>query len=119
MTTISHAERARRFLAARGQLIAGGEESEESPPADGDTLAETVANARALAADERAAWQDEVVAMLRWAEAGHEPDLHLAHDLAALRRLVPPGVCLDCGGPCPAGEQHWCAGCRAEGRKRP
>ena len=27
--------------------------------------------------------------------------------------LIPPGVCLDCGGPCPADGMHWCGGCRA------
>ena len=64
-------------------------------------LDETVANALALPPPERAEWQAEIVAAVRYVEAGGDPDPHLAHDVAALRRIVPFGVCLDCGHECP------------------
>ena len=92
-----------------------GDGSGDAPPDDGPAVARTVATAVALDDDERTAWQQEIVAAIRWAEAGHAPDPHLEHDLAALRRLVPYGVCLACGSSCPADGQHWCAGCRARG----
>lgn len=77
-----------------------------------DPLAITVANASALPPDERDGWQREIVAALRWAESGHDPDHFLAHDLVALRRLVLAGTCLDCGSPAPRDGGHWCDACR-------
>ncbi len=71
----------------------------------------TVRNALALTNPDRAAWREEIVAGLRWAEAGHAPDPNLAHDLAALRVLVPLGTCLRCDAPCPADGRHWCGTC--------
>ena len=94
-----------------------GRDGRGPEPASPDpAVAATIANVRALPEHERAAWQREVVAMLRWAEAGGAPDPYLGHDLAALRRLAPVGVCLDCGGPCPADGSHWCARCRTKER---
>ncbi len=52
-------------------------------------LDETVANALALEPAERTEWQAEIVAAVRYVEAGGEFDPHLAHDVAALRRIVP------------------------------
>jgi hypothetical protein len=86
---------------------------------DDPDLAATVANASALPPEERDGWQREIVAALRWTEAGHDPDGYLAHDVAALRRLVPYGVCLDCGGPAPRDGRHWCAACRDRGPPQP
>ncbi len=81
-------------------------------PASADPrLEETVANALALEPAERAEWQAEIVAAVRYVEAGGDSDPHLAHDLAALRRIVPCGVCLGCGGPCLSDGRHWCAEC--------
>jgi hypothetical protein len=84
---------------------------------DDPDRAATVRNADALPPDERDGWQREIVAALRWAEAGNEPDGYLTHDVAALRRLVPYGTCLDCGGPAPRDGRHWCAGCETAGRR--
>lgn len=89
----------------------------ELPAAVDPTLAETVANARALHPIERAAWREEIVSGLRWAEAGHAPDPNLAHDLAALRVLVPPGRCLRCDAPCPANNRYWCINCSVKEAK--
>ncbi len=81
-------------------------------PASADpVLGETVANALALTPAERAAWQAEIVAAVRYVEAGEPPDPHLAHDLAALRRIVPFWICLDCGHQCPTDGRHWCSEC--------
>ncbi len=86
-------------------------------PASADPqLDETVANALALAPPERAEWRTEIVAAVRYVEAGGDPDMHLAHDLAALRRIVPHGVCLDCGEPCPSDGRHWCTTCMGKGQ---
>ncbi len=74
-------------------------------------LDQTVANARALDPAERAAWQAEIVAAVRYVEAGGDPDPYLAHDLAALRRIVPSGICWACGLPCPTDGRHWCSEC--------
>jgi hypothetical protein len=30
--------------------------------------------------------------------------------------LIPPAICLDCGGPAPRDGMHWCAACRAKER---
>ncbi len=89
----------------------------ESPPTADPALAETVANARALDPSERAAWREEIVAGLRWAEARHAPDPNLAHDLAALRVLVPPGMCLGCDAPRPTDGRHWCGNCSVKEAK--
>ncbi len=89
----------------------------EPPPAADPSLAQTVANARALDPSERAVWREEIVAGLRWAEAGHAPDPNLAHDLAALRVLVPLGTCLRCDAPCPATNRHWCVNCSVKEAK--
>ena len=88
--------------------------AQPQPPAVDLAVAATVRHALALTSDERQGWQREIVAMLRWAEAGRGSDADLAHDLAALRRIVPPGACLDCGGRCPDDGRQWCDGCRAE-----
>ncbi len=81
-------------------------------PASADPrLDETVANALALEPAERAAWQAEIVAAVWYVEAGGDSDPHLAHDLAALRRIVPFGVCLSCGHQCPTDGRHWCSEC--------
>jgi hypothetical protein len=61
--------------------------------------------------DVQDAWRREVVAWQRWEEAGHPPEPNQAHDLCALRRIVPAGVCLDCGGPAPYDGRCWCAAC--------
>ncbi|MDP9353872.1 MAG: hypothetical protein M3R02_01050 [Chloroflexota bacterium] len=74
-------------------------------------LDETVANALALEPAERAEWQAEIVAAVRYVAAGGERDPHLAHDLEALRRIVPFGVCLGCRGPCLSDGRRWCAEC--------
>ncbi|MDP9471644.1 MAG: hypothetical protein M3Q71_13425 [Chloroflexota bacterium] len=71
-------------------------------------LDQTVANARALDPAEFAAWQAEIVAAVRYVEAGGDPDPHLAHDLDALRRIVPFGVCWACGQPCVVAGEEWC-----------
>ncbi len=85
-------------------------------PASADpVLGETVANALALTPAERAAWQAEIVAAVRYVAAGGPPDPHLAHDLAALRRIVPFGICLDCGRQCPTDGHHWCTECYVKG----
>ncbi len=81
------------------------------PASAGPRLEETVANALALEPAERAEWQAEIMAAVRYVEAGGDPDPHLAHDLAALRRIVPFGVCLACEGSCLTGDRHWCADC--------
>ncbi len=78
-------------------------------------LDETVGNVLALEPAERAAWQAEIVAAARYVEAGGLPDPHLAHDLAALRRIVPFGICLDCGRQCPTDRPHWCSECYVKG----
>lgn len=57
---------------------------------DARALAVTVANARALAQDERAAWEAEIHAAIRWTEAGHGHDPFLAHDRQALRIVRNP-----------------------------
>ncbi len=85
-------------------------------PASADPrLDETVANALALEPAERTVWQAEIVAAVRYVEAGADSDPHLDHDLAALRRIVPFGVCLDCGDPCPSDGRHWCTNCDVKG----
>ncbi len=81
------------------------------PASSGPLLDETVANALALEPAERAAWQAEIVAAVRYVEDGGDPDPHLAHDLAALRRIVPSGICLDCGGTRPGEGHPWCTEC--------
>ncbi len=92
--------------------VLGDDGAEPEPlPATDPALAETVANARALDSADWAAWREEIVAGLRWVEAGNGPDLNLAHDLAALRVLVPPGTCLRCDAPCPTDGRHWCVKC--------
>lgn len=81
----------------------------------------TTANVLAAPPQEQAAWRREVVHALVWAEAGRWDDPHLAHDLAALRRIVPAGTCLHCDGPCEADGRPWCGGCaarHAEGMRR-
>ncbi len=74
-------------------------------------LDETVANALSLSPWERAAWQAEIVAAVQYVKDGGEPDPNLAHDLAALRRIVPSGACLRCGEACPSDSQPWCIAC--------
>ena len=88
-------------------------------PDDDPVLAATVANVLALDPAERAAWRAEVVAGLRWAEAGHEPDPHLVHDRAALRRLVPLGACLACGATRTVEGRNWCDRCRVDHETNP
>ncbi len=77
----------------------------------------TVRNALALTDPDRAAWRREIVEALVWVEAGHGVDIHLAHDLEALRRIVPPGTCLRCDAPCPAEGRHWCGNCSVKEAK--
>ncbi len=77
----------------------------------------TVRNALALTDEERAAWRREIVEALVWVEAGHGVDIHLDHDLRALRRIVPPGTCLRCDAPCPAEGHHWCGECSVKETK--
>jgi hypothetical protein len=84
-----------------------------------DPIAVTVANASTLPPEERDGWRREIVAALRWAEAGHAPDGYLVHDVAALRRLVPFGTCLECGGAAPRDGRHWCAKCASTGGRSP
>ena len=86
-------------------------DGEAPDPTEDALIAETVANVSALPPEERREWHGEVVAALRWSEAGHEPDANLAHDPAAPKRIVPPGVCPECGGPCPRDGRHWCHAC--------
>ena len=86
-------------------------DGEGPDPTKDAQIAATVANVSALSPEERRGWHREVVAALRWRESGHEPDATLGHDVAALRRLVPPGECFDCGGPCPRDGRHWCHAC--------
>ena len=83
----------------------------------GDPIGATAANVAAASAAERDGWRREVVAALRWTEAGRGVDHNLGHDLAALRRLVPPGACLECGGPAPRDGRHWCAACERAARR--
>lgn len=79
--------------------------------ADDDSVATTVQNARSSPDAERSAWQREIVHALIWAEAGHGTHAELRHDLAALRRIVPIGICLDCGASCASDGRHWCDDC--------
>jgi hypothetical protein len=57
----------------------------------------------------------ELVALAR----AHKPELLvlLAPNAwtTAYAGLVPPGVCLDCGGPAPRDGRHWCAACERQG----
>lgn len=94
------------------QVVPGSPESLTDHDAD---LATTVANALALDDGERAAWQREIVDALRWVTAGHGRDPDLAHDLAALRKVVPPGTCIASDGPCPIGTGSGCVACLPPG----
>ncbi|MDP9356660.1 MAG: hypothetical protein M3R02_15505, partial [Chloroflexota bacterium] len=88
----------------------GGEAPAESLSREAAVEA-TVRNALALTDPDRAAWRREIVEALAWVEAGRGVDFHLAHDLVALRRIVPPGRCLRCDAPCLADGGHWCVEC--------
>ncbi len=103
-------------VAHKAELMAlmrrqAGAETPAEPWSGAAAVEATVRNALALTDEERAAWHREIVEALVWVEAGHGVDIHLAHDLQALRRIVPPGTCLRCDGPCPAEGPHWCACC--------
>ncbi len=83
-------------------------------PASGDPqLDETVANALALLPAEFAAWQAEIVAAVQYVEAGGDSDPHIAHDLAALHRILSFGVCFGCVHQGPADGPHWRTECHA------
>ncbi len=102
--------------AHKGELLAlvsreeRGEGTAES--SSGEAAVEvTVRNVLALSHADQAAWRREIVEALVWVEAGHGIDVHLAHDLRALRRIVPPGTCLRCDAPCPVEGHYWCVTC--------
>ncbi|MDP9471553.1 MAG: hypothetical protein M3Q71_12945 [Chloroflexota bacterium] len=102
--------------AHKGELMAlvSREERGEAPAESlsGEAMVGvTVRNALALSEEERAAWRREIVEALVWVEAGYGVDIHLAHDLQALQRIVPPGTCLQCDRPSPAEGRHWCVSC--------
>ena len=71
----------------------------------------TLTNLAVESAQVREAWRREVVAWQRWEEGSGAPDPNQRLDLAALRRILPPGACIDCGQPAHSGERHWCACC--------
>lgn len=79
--------------------------------ADEAIIAGTLANLAAESQETREAWRREVVVWQRWEEAGGTPDPNQRLDLAALRRLLPPGTCLDCGASMSDDGHRWCARC--------
>lgn len=71
-------------------------------------LAQTVENVQEASTEDQNLWRQEVVWSLWWREAGGQDVPWLDHDLAALRRVLPPMSCLDCGAATTPHRRLWC-----------